>query len=83
MRAVLETGQAELLGFSAEELGIFAAALAPEGWARILPSTLTATGASTQTQIRAPDEAPDEALNRALQQGSDGFFIARLQKLTA
>ncbi len=83
VRAVLETGQAELLGFSAGELGIFAAALAPEGWARILPSTLTATGASTQTQIRAPDEAPDEALNRALQQGSDGFFIARLQKLTA
>ena len=40
IETILATGQARLLPFTENELGIFAAACHPKGWARILPSCL-------------------------------------------
>ena len=63
IETILATGQARLLPFTENELGIFAAACHPKGWARILPSCLDHISSQSVT----------------IGTGCDGFFVARLQ----
>jgi len=60
--AILQYGLGRTLPFSAAELGPFAPALTPEGWARILPNCLAESNLNSD----------------AARLGNDGFFIARL-----
>ncbi len=60
--AILQYGLGRTLPFSAAELGPFAPALTPEGWARILPNCLAESYLNSDAALL----------------GNDGFFIARL-----
>ena len=60
--AIIEYGLGKTLPFTAAELGPFATALTPEGWARILPNCLVESKLNKDTT----------------KLGNDGFFIARL-----
>lgn len=71
VNSIIGTGLATLESFSPAELGLFAPALSPEGWARILPTCLSA------------DRLPEAVADRQSEAGNDGFFIARLRPVTA
>ena len=60
--AIIQYGLGRTLPFTAAELGLFATALTPEGWARILPNCLVESELNKDTTWL----------------GNDGFFIARL-----
>lgn len=68
---VVRAGRAKLDKFSPAELGLFAPALSPQGWARVLPTCLRA------------DALPAPAADTHIPAGNDGFFIARLRPVTA
>ena len=68
---VLGQGLGKLDSFHESELGLFAAALRTEGWARILPTCLDG------------DHLPPDQTEMRKETGNDGFFIARLRPVTA
>ena len=68
---VIGRGLATLDSFSSAELGLFAPALSPDGWARILPTCLS------------DDRLPPARAGTHSETGNDGFFIARLRPVTA
>ena len=71
IESVLNTGTARLDRFSTDELGLFAPALSQQGWARILPTCLSANMPRTSAEAHPA------------QSGNDGFFIARLRPVAA
>lgn len=84
---VLNNGMAQIIPFTDEELGLFAASRHKAGWARILPTCLTnhhfdiPNLDSNSNPDSDPNSDPNSDQAELIRQasGNDGFFIARLR----